>query len=730
MAELTVPLVALSGGLWSSPNPAWKHLIERESSGRPHVIQEIRDVNSGGNEAEGLFQITPKTWDRHGGRDFAPSARHATPQQQAIVAARIIQRNPSGSDWGAGRPGRENPKDLMAGLVPVGAAPAPATPPPAELYGLPRGSNSGGYGGNGVRFPAWVYNLGNAFGLKPSTYPGHQESNRNEAGFAPNPANLNRGIDWAAPGAPDEVDRMQRFADYLFSKRGELEQIIWENPRTGRRIGVAGGKDVSATPYYAYDGGYNKHRNHVHTRHSHSMLPPGDTPAQPPKPAVPKPAFTEIEMFGKGGSKRSRPPINFFIHTQEGPPGREISNASAKDLALYCQGQNGVSYHYTIRDGIVYDVVDTDLYSWSVLSANVFSINLCFAGSSVLLTRQQWLEKYGRDIDIAAYLAVQDCRKYGFSTEVLVPDWARSGGEVYAGGPRPGISDHNYVTRELGIGDHHDVGRNFPWDVFAAAVKKYANNDAGPGPDWEEDDMFTDADRAKLDKLLAEYNPDRRAPSRSFFAMDQIWGETPLGFEWNIDGNVNELYMTVGYLLGVKSIERDVEFIAANGVAPASWAGSAKDAAGKHWLAEVGQQWCQGLVAFRVRLLAKLRETDVQSVQNMNTATPTVIDDGRLTAALADLAAAQERSRVLEADLYAARAETQKQRDALASTPSASVELVQTLDAAPADTGQQIAELYRAVEQLDLSSALDIKDRATLQATIKILETKNGSTLS
>lgn len=119
MAEMTVPLVSRGNGRWGSSSPAWDHLINRESSGIPDIIQQIHDVNSGGNEAEGLFQITPKTWRAHNGTDFATSARLATPQQQAIVAARIFTRNPSGSDWGAGRPGRESASDLAAGLVPL-----------------------------------------------------------------------------------------------------------------------------------------------------------------------------------------------------------------------------------------------------------------------------------------------------------------------------------------------------------------------------------------------------------------------------------------------------------------------------------------------------------------------------------------------------------------------------------------------------------------------------------
>jgi hypothetical protein len=68
-------------------------------------------------------------------------------------------------------------------------------------------------------------------------------------------------------------------------------------------------------------------------------------------------------------------------------------------------------------------------------------------------------------IDVAAYLAVQDCKKYGISTLVVPPPYSAG---------TPGISDHKYVTDVLGWGSHTDVGPNFPWDIFAAAVSKYA----------------------------------------------------------------------------------------------------------------------------------------------------------------------------------------------------------------------------------------------------------------
>lgn len=132
-----------------------------------------------------------------------------------------------------------------------------------ETYGLPTGTNTGGYGSGGDVFPAWVHAL-ESYGVKPSTYAGHQESDRGEPGYAPNPNHLNRGIDWA--GADDA---MQKFAEYLLSvapTSSTLEQIIWQNPTTGQKIGWHGRQPDTDGSYYASD--YPMHQNHVHTRFS------------------------------------------------------------------------------------------------------------------------------------------------------------------------------------------------------------------------------------------------------------------------------------------------------------------------------------------------------------------------------------------------------------------------------------------------------------------------------
>lgn len=178
------------------------------------------------------------------------------------------------------------------------------------------------------------------------------------------------------------------------------------------------------------------------------------------------PAYTESAQWSSSNQPRGGTKVDLFLlHTQEG-------DGTAASLASFLgNAANEVSYHYTIDNSVdVRDVVDTDFASWSVLSANNRSINLCFAGSRAAWSRQQWLDNMGKAIDVAAYLAVQDCLKYGIPTTVNPPPYKQ----------QAGTSDHRYVTQVLKDGTHTDVGDGFPWDVFAAAVAKYSGTSAPP----------------------------------------------------------------------------------------------------------------------------------------------------------------------------------------------------------------------------------------------------------
>jgi len=126
-----------------------------------------------------------------------------------------------------------------------------------EPYGLPVGTNTGGFGSSGDIFPQWVKDVEDEFNIRASTYPGHQERD-----------GLNKGIDWVG----SEAD-MQRFAEYLVGIADQLEQVIWMNPSTGQKIGVADGQLVGPgtdQPGY-YRNDWAGHADHVHTRQSFSF---------------------------------------------------------------------------------------------------------------------------------------------------------------------------------------------------------------------------------------------------------------------------------------------------------------------------------------------------------------------------------------------------------------------------------------------------------------------------
>lgn len=188
-----------------------------------------------------------------------------------------------------------------------------------------------------------------------------------------------------------------------------------------------------------------------------------------------RPDFNEFGLYSPNNQSRGATKIDaFFLHTQEGGGG----DSAAEDLAKYLGNPaNQVSYHYAISQAsdsgvTVVDVVDTDKASWSVLSANNRSINLCFAGSRASWTREQWM-KQANALDVAAYLAVQDCEKYDIPTKVIAPPYT---------GRIPGISDHRYVTKVLGDGTHTDVGDGFPWDYFTERVTFWAGGGQAAPP--------------------------------------------------------------------------------------------------------------------------------------------------------------------------------------------------------------------------------------------------------
>lgn len=161
---------------------------------------------------------------------------------------------------------------LLGGtMLGIDAGPIAGT---GQSYGLPAGTNTGGYGGPGQdMFPQWVRDLGAQYGVKPSTYPGHQEG-----------SGMNRGIDWVGT-----VEQMDNFAKALAASKPEgLDQVIWQNPNTGEMTGLTpDGRVVKKGGEY-YKDDWAGHRDHVHTAFSGAVAAGGARPSAPSGSADPQ----------------------------------------------------------------------------------------------------------------------------------------------------------------------------------------------------------------------------------------------------------------------------------------------------------------------------------------------------------------------------------------------------------------------------------------------------------
>lgn len=167
---------------------------------------------------------------------------------------------PPGTHGKGGTPG---PGNDIPHTVPSYRGPGPISPSTQMIgsvfqampYGLPLGTSIP-YGGAG--FPDWVNSLSSRFGVQASTYAGHQER-----------SGLNKGIDFT--GTPEQ---MAALAEYALTAPG-VEQVIYEDPNTGRRYGRDPGdrgKNQTIDDYYKND--WAGHRDHVHIRTSQSIPTP------------------------------------------------------------------------------------------------------------------------------------------------------------------------------------------------------------------------------------------------------------------------------------------------------------------------------------------------------------------------------------------------------------------------------------------------------------------------
>lgn len=99
--------------------------------------------------------------------------------------------------------------------------------------------------------------------------------------------------------------------------------------------------------------------------------------------------------------------------------------------------------------------------------------------------------------------------------------------------------------------------------------------------------MATNQD--KFDEIHRE-TVEQKSPSRSWFASDGNLIDSPLGVEWNTDGNEWNQINILGHLAGVPWCVAAVKRVAAGDFGQGSYISQ------QPWLQQMAQSYCQTLV--------------------------------------------------------------------------------------------------------------------------------------
>jgi putative chitinase len=197
--------------------------------------------------------------------------------------------------------------------------------------------------------------------------------------------------------------------------------------------------------------------------------------------------------------------------------------------------------------------------------------------------------------------------------------WAGIGAAWYWTVQRPQINsmcdagDINGVTYAINGGYNGLSQRTDFWNQARAVgddLLALINSDTQDTPAAGDDELSAEAERM-IKEMYDEYRKEKKGPSRSFMATDGALVESPLGFIYNIDGNVWTQQLTWAYLFDVPLALEVVTSVAQNGSYQGSWVASNDF---NKWLNEFGQAYCQGLVSFKKALVSKLALSAQQGV--------------------------------------------------------------------------------------------------------------------
>jgi hypothetical protein len=260
-------------------------------------------------------------------------------------------------------------------------------------------------------------------------------------------------------------------------------------------------------------------------------------------------------------------------------------------------------------------------------------------------------------------------------------------------------------------------------NIFRVDVAARLNSSPGDDELSAEAERLIREMRTEIRELRDEWGKDKLGPSRSFLATDGKGVESPLGFLYNIDGNVWTVVLTFGYLFHVRLAVEVVETVAEKGSYEGSWAESREFNA---WLNEFGQEYCKGLVGFKKHLVEKLTgEQQVDAEAGTPQSAPQLPSVAAIASAVAALIPAPDNSGL--ADVYSENARLREENARLQAAAPTESSALATFTAAKT-SGERVGQLIDSVEDwTELALAMDTKQRAALAASIKVLEMPNGS---
>lgn len=275
------------------------------------------------------------------------------------------------------------------------------------------------------------------------------------------------------------------------------------------------------------------------------------------------------------------------------------------------------------------------------------------------------------------------------------------------------------VTQAINGGQNGAADRKNRYDrALALGDQLLALATQAPPTQGEDEMSAEDVARLerKIDALVNEWGPNKRGPSRSFLATDGAAVDSPLGFLYNIDGNVWTQQLTWAYLFDVPLAIDVVTSVAKNGAYEGSWVKSNEFNA---WLNEFGQAYCQGLINFKNALAAKLTSKAPAAVVATGSVTaPTPVTN---VTNVVD-------TRALEAEIARLSEQFNQLKVAVNNQPAPYVPPVSTELVARADsTGDKIQRAVDSnMDYTDHVLTMDAAQRTALTRALTSINPSNG----